>query len=146
MGIYSPQTNLPVGSRKGQFCPSGRPTSRPANGQFSDRCACGRPPGRPAPTREWGTVSRSTARSTGPKPLVDRPPPESGVLSVGRPAESAGLCARPVHIGRPWRSTNSWSGRPDQSSLTGIKGYWKLVFLISIKSHKSHKFHKNKFL
>ena len=38
-------------------------------------------------------------------PAVDRPPPESGVLSVGRPrdrlAEWVGLCTRPVHIGGP---------------------------------------------
>jgi len=72
VSIYSPPKILPVGSRKGQKCPS----DRPANGQFFDRCACGRPPGqpclangrppgRPAPTREWVALNRSTARSTG---------------------------------------------------------------------------------
>ena len=32
--IYNPPKNLPVGSRKGQNCPSGRPPGRPANGHF----------------------------------------------------------------------------------------------------------------
>ena len=76
MGIYSPKTNLPVGSRKGQ---NALPVDRP-------------------------TVIFLTVVPAVDRP-VDRPPPESGVLSVGRPpgrpAEVAGLCARPVHIGQP---------------------------------------------
>ena len=74
--IYNPPKICPLAARKGQKCPSGRPPGRPANGHFYDRCASGRP----APTREWGAFSRSIARSTG---------------------RMAGLCARPVPIGRP---------------------------------------------
>ena len=36
-GIYSPINFLPVGSCKGQICPSGRPGGQPANGQIYDR-------------------------------------------------------------------------------------------------------------
>ena len=71
MAIYKPLKNLPVSSRKGQKCPSGRPPDRPGHGHFSDRCASGRPLGRPGQawrstsrTRELGAFSRSTARST----------------------------------------------------------------------------------
>ena len=100
--IYSHQKFCPLAVWKGQKCPSGRLPGRPANSHFYDRCASGRP----APTREWGAFSRSTTRS------------------IGR---LAGLCARPVHIGRPCRSTGFWSGRlPEQSCW--VLGFKNLSF------------------
>ena len=92
--IYNPPKICPLATRKGQKCPSGRPPGRPANGHFYDRCTSGRPPGRP---------TKAIGRSPG-----DRPPPVSGVLSVGRPrgrlAEFAGHVHVLVHIGRPTTS------------------------------------------
>jgi len=35
-GIYTHILNLPVGSRQGNFCPSGRLAGRPANGHIFD--------------------------------------------------------------------------------------------------------------
>jgi len=123
-GIYSPHTKLAVGA---VFQPWRLAVDRP-----------GRPP-----TVKNLTVGalRSTARSTVPiqranalwpvdRPVdrpsltVDRsgrpPPPESGVLAVGRPpgrpAQVAGQRARFVHVGRPVRSTDSGSGRPSRST------------------------------
>ena len=126
-GIYSPKTNLPVGSRKRHFCPSGRPAGRPANGHFYDRCATGRSPGRPGlepesndslaglpPGRleldtESRTLCRSTGRSTGAisreqSSLDDRPP--------GRPAHQPKLACTSVHVSRLDRSTDFCLGRP----------------------------------
>ena len=86
---------------------------------------------------------RSIARSTGPKLTVDRPvdwpPPEGGVLSVGRLAEWLAF----VHV--PCRSVDR-DGDPTpgpvncpvdrQSSLAEKNRYENLVNLIPIKSHK----------
>ena len=90
------------------------------------------------PTRGWGrstvtlgTVDRAVDRPESNCSLAGRPPgrpaaPESELTSVGRPlgrpAKSVGLCARLVHIGRPVRSTDHWSGRPSQSTARAWQG------------------------
>ena len=122
-GIYNPFGNLPVGSWKGLICPSGRP----ANGQIFDRCAY-RSTG--TGSREQRLSGRSTARSTEliqrAELSASRPGQSTGAISreqsslavdrSGRPASPAWLRARPVHVGRPARSTAHCYGRPARST------------------------------
>ena len=95
-GIYSPKRNQPVGSWKGQNCPSGRS------------------PGRP----ELDTESRLSVRLTDP---VDRGHFQRAELSgrstdpVDRPTSSswrACLCTSIDRTGRPTSATVDRSGRP----------------------------------
>ena len=89
--IYSPFIKLAVGLRQQKKSAVGRPPSRPANGQISDRCASGRPPGRSGLDTESSSslpVDRGhfqraelSGRSTDP---VDRPPALAACTSCAR--------------------------------------------------------------
>ena len=147
MGIYSLKSNLPVGSSKGQFCPSGRPGGRPANGHFYDLCATGRPAGQPGPgNRELcslpvdravdrGHFQRAEAlwRSIDP---VDRPSSQNN---------RAHLCTSVDRTGRPTSASVDRSV-DQQKARSAIKGCKNLTFYYQINPIKSHKFHKNMFL
>ena len=125
VGIYNLHKILPVAIWKSPDCPSGRPPGRPANGHFSDRCASGRPPGRwakahgrPPPTREWGDLSRSTARSTDQT---------TWPLCTSRAHQSTGTVDQPLV-----RSTV-------RSTASAVRaGFWEFKFSL-LPSNKSHK-------
>ena len=120
MGIYRPKTNLPIGSCKGQFCPSGRPPGRPANDQISDRCATGRPPGRPGlePESNGSLAGRPPGRpelDTEQNSLpVNQGHFQRAELSGRSTARSTGP---PAQAACPVRST----GRQPGPTLIGIK-------------------------
>ena len=120
-GIYiAPLKFCPLAADKGKFAlPVDRPTVKKVTVEPSGRPP-GRPPGRPCQIQRaialW-PVDRPVDRAKAYGRPSGRPsPPESGVTSAGRPhgrpAKTLGLCARIVHIGRPFWSTGSWSGRP----------------------------------
>ena len=135
MGVFiTPFGIYPLAAEKGIFAlPVDRPVDRPTVKKVTVEPS-GRPPGRPCQIQRaialW-LVDRPVDRDK----VNGRPPsrpaaPESRLTSagrpLGRPAKSLGLCARLVHIGRPVRSTDHWSGRPSRSTARA----WQVFFRI----------------
>ena len=123
--IYSPNPNLPVGSRKGQFCPSGRPPGRPG---LDTESSSSLPVDR-GHSQRAELSGRSTARSTGP-------PAQAACAFCARRS------ARPVDRLLP-RSTGPVDRQTASSVFLGFKNSG---FYFQLKSIKSYKFHKNMFL